>query len=44
MQGIDFTKALKALPPYCRALMQNVFAGGSAGIAPGAEGFGRRTR
>ena len=24
MKGIDFTKALKALPPYCLALMQNV--------------------
>src|SRR5437870_3672119 len=24
MQGIDFAKALKGLPPYCLALMQNV--------------------
>ena len=24
MKGIDFTKALEALPPYCLALMQNV--------------------
>lgn len=24
MKGVDFTKALKALPPYCTALMQNV--------------------
>ena len=24
MKGIDFTKAFKALPPYCVALMQNV--------------------
>jgi hypothetical protein len=24
MKGIDFTKAAKALPPYCVALMQNV--------------------
>ena len=24
MTGVDFTKAMKALPPYCLALMQNV--------------------
>ena len=24
MKGVDFAKALKALPPYCLALMQNV--------------------
>ena len=24
MNGIDFGKAVKALPPYCFALMQNV--------------------
>ena len=23
MKGVDYTKALKALPPYCPALMQN---------------------
>lgn len=24
LKGVDYTKALKALPPYCLALMQNV--------------------
>jgi hypothetical protein len=24
MKGVDFNKAVKALPPYCLALMQNV--------------------
>lgn len=43
MKGVDFAKAVKALPPYCLGLLQNVSPDdqqGSSGDAgtPGAPG------
>ena len=40
MKGIDYTKALKALPPYCLGLMQNVSPEDQGGAETGTGNFG----